>query len=291
MYDGAFEGDMQYWNGNAWIMITAPTENAGSLSFCDGEPTWTQGECPVYFLNPAVIIEQVSVTNPDGSLDPDNIIDEVGDIINYRIIVSNVGFADLTNVAIDDPLIQFQVPPGDSTITGPFESQATDGILEPDETWMYSGSYSVTADDMSTDGDGNGQIENIATVTTDEFPPVTMEVETPIFYAVISGRVRDDTDGNYGYGAGLQSVRITLSKCDYGSCEVIATTETDYVGTYFFRRVEAGSYRVDQTNLAGYIDVSDSDGQDPNQISVNGGIRVRGGMTYPQNDFVDALIQ
>jgi hypothetical protein len=49
MYDGAFEGDMQYWNGNAWIMITAPTENAGSLSFCDGQPTWTQGECPVYY--------------------------------------------------------------------------------------------------------------------------------------------------------------------------------------------------------------------------------------------------
>jgi hypothetical protein len=49
MYDGAFEGDMQYWNGNAWMMITAPDENAGSLSFCDGQPTWTQGECPVFY--------------------------------------------------------------------------------------------------------------------------------------------------------------------------------------------------------------------------------------------------
>jgi hypothetical protein len=47
MYDGAFEGDMQYWNGNAWIMITAPAENADSLSFCDGQPTWTQGGCNV----------------------------------------------------------------------------------------------------------------------------------------------------------------------------------------------------------------------------------------------------
>ena len=46
MYDGAFEGDMQYWNGNAWIMITAPTVNADSLSFCAGKPTWTQGGCP-----------------------------------------------------------------------------------------------------------------------------------------------------------------------------------------------------------------------------------------------------
>jgi hypothetical protein len=49
MYDGAFEGDMQYWNGNAWMMITAPTENASSLSFCDGQPTWTQGGCTGYY--------------------------------------------------------------------------------------------------------------------------------------------------------------------------------------------------------------------------------------------------
>jgi hypothetical protein len=50
MYDGAFEGDMQYWNGNAWIMITAPTENASSLSFCDGQPIWTiKGGCTRYY--------------------------------------------------------------------------------------------------------------------------------------------------------------------------------------------------------------------------------------------------
>jgi hypothetical protein len=49
MYNGAAEGDMQYWNGNAWIMITAPAVDADSLSFCDGLPTWTQGGCPVYY--------------------------------------------------------------------------------------------------------------------------------------------------------------------------------------------------------------------------------------------------
>jgi hypothetical protein len=48
MYDGVLPGDMQYWNGNAWIMITAPAEDADSLSFCDGQPTWTQGGCNVY---------------------------------------------------------------------------------------------------------------------------------------------------------------------------------------------------------------------------------------------------
>jgi hypothetical protein len=49
VYDGAAEGDMQYWNGNAWIMISAPAEDADSLSFCEGQPTWTQGGCPVVY--------------------------------------------------------------------------------------------------------------------------------------------------------------------------------------------------------------------------------------------------
>jgi hypothetical protein len=62
MYDGAFEGDMQYWNGNAWIMITAPAENADSLSFCDGQPTWTQGGCP------AAIVYEVGDTGPAGGI-------------------------------------------------------------------------------------------------------------------------------------------------------------------------------------------------------------------------------
>ena len=61
MYDGAFEGDMQYWNGNAWIMITAPAENADSLSFCDGQPTWTQGGCHV-------VVYEVGDTGPAGGI-------------------------------------------------------------------------------------------------------------------------------------------------------------------------------------------------------------------------------
>jgi hypothetical protein len=63
MYDGAFEGDMQYWNGNAWIMITAPTENADRLSFCDGQPTWTQGGCPV-----VAVVYEVGDTGPAGGI-------------------------------------------------------------------------------------------------------------------------------------------------------------------------------------------------------------------------------
>jgi hypothetical protein len=61
MYKGAYEGDMQYWNGNAWMMITAPDENADNLSFCDGQPTWTQGGCPQ-------VVYEVGDTGPAGGI-------------------------------------------------------------------------------------------------------------------------------------------------------------------------------------------------------------------------------
>jgi hypothetical protein len=64
MYEGAFEGDMQYWNGNAWIMITAPAADASSLSFCDGQPTWTMGDCSVVDGD----IYEIGDTGPAGGI-------------------------------------------------------------------------------------------------------------------------------------------------------------------------------------------------------------------------------
>lgn len=37
---GATTGDMQYWNGSAWVLVSAPATNTTSLHFCNGKPTW-----------------------------------------------------------------------------------------------------------------------------------------------------------------------------------------------------------------------------------------------------------
>ena len=40
-------GDMQYWDGSEWVLITAPTADANYiLSSCKGYITWTQNGCP-----------------------------------------------------------------------------------------------------------------------------------------------------------------------------------------------------------------------------------------------------
>ena len=38
--DGAADGDMQYWDGTAWVLLNAPTASTATLRFCGGQPSW-----------------------------------------------------------------------------------------------------------------------------------------------------------------------------------------------------------------------------------------------------------
>jgi hypothetical protein len=42
---GTATGDMQWWNGSAWVMIGVGANNT-TLKNCDGIPTWVVGSCP-----------------------------------------------------------------------------------------------------------------------------------------------------------------------------------------------------------------------------------------------------
>ena len=89
----------------------------------------------------------------------DFIINQPGDIINYQIAVKNNGNTDITGVSISDPLIALTEPTGDHTDLG---------ILNPGELWVYTGDYVVTQEDIDSNGDGDGFIENTATVSYNE---------------------------------------------------------------------------------------------------------------------------
>ncbi|MEZ4636197.1 MAG: hypothetical protein R2856_14750 [Caldilineaceae bacterium] len=51
---------------------------------------------------------------------------------------------------------------------GPVESLNPDGVLEVGETWTYTGSYTVTQADIDSNGGGDGDIDNTATVSSNE---------------------------------------------------------------------------------------------------------------------------
>jgi len=97
----------------------------------------------------------------------------------------------------------------------------------------------------------------------------------------ISGNVLEDSD-NDGLGDdGIAKVLIQLWD-DFGMLK--SNTATDESGAFMFERVPPGSYTVWEITPGGYMDVSDSDGGNPNVISVD----VTMGDSF-QNIFVDEL--
>ena len=82
-------------------------------------------------------------------------VTKAGDVVVYEINVTNDGNIDLTNVTLNDTLIN---------LSEHIESNTSDGILDPEETWTYTGNYTVTQGDIDNNGGGDEYINNTATV-------------------------------------------------------------------------------------------------------------------------------
>ncbi|MEL7079262.1 MAG: SdrD B-like domain-containing protein, partial [Cyanobacteria bacterium J06582_2] len=92
----------------------------------------------------------------------------------------------------------------------------------------------------------------------------------------ISGNVKSDDDDNGTGDTNLENVTVELLD---RNGDIIATTITDSDGNYEFSGVTPGNYRVKQTNLTGYGDVT------PTVLDVT----IGEGETNTGNDFVDEL--
>jgi PGF-pre-PGF domain-containing protein/uncharacterized repeat protein (TIGR01451 family) len=98
-------------------------------------------------------------------------ITKAGDIVRYEVCVENKGNIDLTSISVNDSLIN---------LTGPFETLNTNGILEVEEHWHYTGNYTVTQEDLNNNGGGNGFINNTATVDCAELTAKSDSALVPI---------------------------------------------------------------------------------------------------------------
>ena len=88
----------------------------------------------------------------------DCILNAPRDTIRYRIVVKNEGDVRLTNIKVNDSLINLIRSIGDYT---------AEGVLNPGEVWIYTGNYSLKVDDIRN---GSGFINNTATVSSNELP-------------------------------------------------------------------------------------------------------------------------
>ena len=86
---------------------------------------------------------------------------EVGDTIVYSFTVTNPGDYDLTGVTLsEDSFSGNGATP--LTITGPVGDTGSDGVLGTAESWVYSATYVIVADDI-TDGGVTNQASVSAT--------------------------------------------------------------------------------------------------------------------------------
>ncbi|WP_188443089.1 DUF7507 domain-containing protein, partial [Planktosalinus lacus] len=81
----------------------------------------------------------------------------VGDTIDYTFSVYNTGDVPISNVNISDPL--FEAPNPVISITYDSGDTNNDGLLDPNEVWIYSTTYTITQNNINS-----GEVINQATV-------------------------------------------------------------------------------------------------------------------------------
>jgi uncharacterized repeat protein (TIGR01451 family) len=95
-------------------------------------------------------------------------VDIAGDVIHYTVTVDNTGNISLTDITTaDDPDINLVYASGDSDL---------DGILDEAETWVYTGSYTVSQAEI----DAGDPIHTEVTVDTAQTNPVTKEIDVAV---------------------------------------------------------------------------------------------------------------
>ncbi|MFZ2499074.1 DUF11 domain-containing protein, partial [Methanosarcina sp.] len=170
---------------------------------------------PFYMFDKKVI--DVAGKGPTGN------VTTTGDIITYQINVTNTGNIDLTNVTLNDSLINLTGPSGDNSPTG---------ILNVGETWIYTGSYTVTQADINSNGGGTGVINNTATIDCDQLAPKSDSSEVPVYATPIYliDKIVTDVAGNGPAGnitAAGQNISYRVNVSNAGNVDLTNVTLND----------------------------------------------------------------
>ncbi|MFD1344367.1 DUF7507 domain-containing protein [Litorisediminicola beolgyonensis] len=106
------------------------------------------------------LMKEVAGTDISG----DGVLNEAGDLIDYKIVVTNTGNISLTNYKIEDALIEN----AGGSLSGPTGDGGTIGVLDVGETWIFTGSYAITQSDLDNQDGSECEIENVVLVDFDE---------------------------------------------------------------------------------------------------------------------------
>ncbi|MXO76098.1 hypothetical protein GRI40_12815 [Altererythrobacter aerius] len=155
-------------------------DNTARATSSQTGPAAASAVAPIVYA-PALAIDKV-VVDVDGR-GPDATADDAGDLITYRVTVTNTGNITLTGVTAVDPLTGLDVAVG---------------TLLPGATWTSEDlTYEVTQADLDTRGGGDNDIDNTATADSNETGSSSDSEEVPLDYspALAIDKVVVDVDG------------------------------------------------------------------------------------------------
>jgi uncharacterized repeat protein (TIGR01451 family) len=160
------------------------------ITVADGE-VWTVTFSNTFVPNPAIAIVKTAELEDGGPA-----IDQVDDVINYTITVTNTvaGSNPLTGVQVDDQVESYAAELDLVLVSG--DTNGNDK-LDFGESWIYETSYTVTQDDFDDRGGGDDAIDNIATVTANEDGPETDDATVPFAEGSIFSELTLAKDGEY----------------------------------------------------------------------------------------------
>jgi PGF-pre-PGF domain-containing protein/uncharacterized repeat protein (TIGR01451 family) len=189
-------GEHWHYTGNYTVTQEDLNNNGGGDGFINNTATVDCTELDAESDSVLVPIEQ----NPSCSIKkfvldisgngPQGNISSAGDVIEFRVNMTNNGNIDLSNISVRDSLLNLSGPYGDIGLFGLYQSSLVqypgggDGILSVGETWYYLGNYTVTQEDLNNNGGGDGFLNSTVTLESSETGPIN---ESTIQYIDESG--------------------------------------------------------------------------------------------------------
>ena len=200
------------YNGSYTVQQSDINDNGGGDGDIDNTATVSSDELADESDSEAVPIS----IGPDYSIDKtvtgvdtvgDGILNSANEVIDYQIVVTNDGNVSLTGVSVADPLLEG----ANGTLGAKTESLNNDDILEVGETWTYTGAYTVRQSDINDNGGGDGDIDNTATVSSNELADESDSASVPIALSGSIEIIKAGTFLNDGDADGVADVGETVT--------------------------------------------------------------------------------
>jgi hypothetical protein len=191
----------------------------GAAQACDNESTpGTQ--------NPAIHVVKSSTTS---------LITAAGQSVPYRFVVTNTGNITLTSITVTDPNCN-AAPAYQSGDTN------TDSKLQLTETWIYTCTHTVTAAEITTNGGGDGDLDNTVEADSAESTPDTDDYSIPIAVPH-TGQITPTATTCSQFASGSAATLDTLSySVKAGKINQVAPG----VFFYWIRVTNGGTYTITQ---------------------------------------------